>query len=281
MKTYAYRLVNVFAETTFGGNPLCVFTDAHDLSTHQMQALALQFNLSETTFLLPSEKATARVRIFTPTFELDFAGHPTLGSAHVIRDVMQKGNRLTLEMNAGIIPVSAVNDRWTFTANAPTSHAAAQTNAQLAAALGLDRKDVLDGARWVSTGTAQLIIPLATIDAVKRVRPKADLLQRLAIEAGNTAMAYVFAPIDQSNLLARFFFMKHDSVIEDAATGSATANLGGWMAHHGKAPCHFDILQGDTISRPSHLTLEISAGGAITVSGRVIEIGLGEMCFRV
>jgi trans-2,3-dihydro-3-hydroxyanthranilate isomerase len=94
MRRYDFRLVNVFAETIFGGNPLCVFTDARGLTDVEMQALALQFNLSETTFVLPSETATARVRIFTPTFEMAFAGHPTLGSAHVIRDTRSTADQL-------------------------------------------------------------------------------------------------------------------------------------------------------------------------------------------
>ncbi len=82
---YAFRIVNVFAEERLAGNPLAVFDDARGLDAATMQALALQFNLSETTFILPSTKASARVRIFTPTFEMPFAGHPTLGTAHVVR----------------------------------------------------------------------------------------------------------------------------------------------------------------------------------------------------
>ncbi len=87
MGQYDFRIVNVFAESPLGGNPLCVFEDARDLDDATMQALALQFNLSETTFVLPAANATARVRIFTPTFEMPFAGHPTLGTAHVVRDL--------------------------------------------------------------------------------------------------------------------------------------------------------------------------------------------------
>ena len=85
MTDYAFRIVNVFAESPLAGNPLAVFEDARGLSDDTMQALALQFNLSETTFVLPSDVATRRVRIFTPTFEMPFAGHPTLGTAHVVR----------------------------------------------------------------------------------------------------------------------------------------------------------------------------------------------------
>src|SRR3954453_10021512 len=113
MTTYAFRIVNVFAEATLGGNPLCVFEDARGLDDATMQALALQFNLSETTFILPSDGATAHVRIFTPTFEMAFAGHPTLGTAHVVRALRGALSAVTLEMRAGIIPVSANGDVWT------------------------------------------------------------------------------------------------------------------------------------------------------------------------
>ncbi len=82
-----YQILNVFAETPFGGNPLAVIEDGSGLSDTEMQLIARQFNLSETTFLLPSSNATARIRIFTPTYEMPFAGHPTLGSAHVVRQL--------------------------------------------------------------------------------------------------------------------------------------------------------------------------------------------------
>src|SRR5512139_2516420 len=100
MQTLKFRLVNVFAESPLGGNPLCVFEDGSGLDTATMQALALQFNLSETTFLLPPDdpKAIRRVRIFTPMFEMPFAGHPTLGTAHVVRALCGGGDRLGLQM---------------------------------------------------------------------------------------------------------------------------------------------------------------------------------------
>src|SRR5246127_2408046 len=115
MAAYAYRIVNVFTQgrAVLSGNPLCVFERAQALDAASMQALALQFNLSETTFILPSERANARVRIFTPRFEMPFAGHPTLGTAHVCRALGLGGERLTLEMKAGVIAVRASGDRWT------------------------------------------------------------------------------------------------------------------------------------------------------------------------
>src|SRR2546423_5435306 len=122
MSAYACRIVNVFTQgrAPLSGNPLCVFERAQTLDAARMQALALQFNLSETTFILPSERASARVRIFTPSYEMPFAGHPTLGTAHVCRALGLGGDPLTLEMSARIIPVRASGDRWTLTAKTPT-----------------------------------------------------------------------------------------------------------------------------------------------------------------
>jgi PhzF family phenazine biosynthesis protein len=274
MPSFHYRLVNVFAETIFGGNPLCVFEDGRGLSDPQMQALALQFNLSETTFVLPSDVATARVRIFTPTFELAFAGHPTLGSSHVVRDLTRCGDSLTLEMKAGVIPVNARGDRWTLQAGAAKSRDAEKSRAELAAMLGLTEADVLPGARWINTGTEQLIVPLATPAAVQRALPKPDSLAGVASDIGRS-MAYVFANNGQDKLLSRFFFMKHGSVVEDPGTGAATANLGGWMIYHGRTPCSYTIEQGAQVGRPCHLGLDVLPNAEILVSGRVIEIGQG------
>jgi len=275
MRNYRYRLLNVFAESTFGGNPLCVFESGDGLGTDEMQALALQFNLSETTFILPSERATARVRIFTPTFEMPFAGHPTLGTAHVVRELFNAGDDISLEMKAGVIPVSADGSRWTLSANPPVFRDPALSNSELAAVLGLDAADVLDGARWVSTGSEQLIIPLATVDAVRRARPRPDRLAAVASDSGRS-MAYVFAAAGAGKLTSRFFFLKHDSVIEDPGTGSATANLGGWfIGNDSPLPVEFEILQGEAVNRTCHLGLKVNAAQQIFVSGRVLEIGRG------
>src|SRR5258708_39720550 len=118
MATHPFRIVNVFTQGQgpFTGNPLCVFENGDGLNTEQMQALARQFNLSETTFILPSTRANARVRIFTPTYEMAFAGHPTLGTAHVCRALKLGGDSLVLDMQAGLIPVRPGGDLRDVTA---------------------------------------------------------------------------------------------------------------------------------------------------------------------
>lgn len=276
MPAYAYRIVNVFTQprAPLSGNPLCVFERAQTLDVLRMQALALQFNLSETTFILPSERASARVRIFTPAFELPFAGHPTLGTAHVCRALGLGGDRLTLEMAAGVIPMRAVGDRWTLQSNAPHWREVAEPRLTLAAMLGLEEADIGDRPLWVDAGTEQLIVPLQSEAAVRRVRVRTDLLQQLKNVDGR-AMVYVFAEAG-AELLARFFFPKGSAVLEDPATGSATANLGGWCLATGRTlPCEFEISQGEYTGRPSSLRLRVDAEGQVLVSGDVIELGRG------
>ncbi|MBK6602001.1 MAG: PhzF family phenazine biosynthesis protein [Betaproteobacteria bacterium] len=285
MTDFAFRLVNVFAESPLAGNPLCVFEDAAGLDDATMQALALQFNLSETTFLLPSSAATARVRIFTPTFEMPFAGHPTLGTAHVVRALRATGDAVTLEMRAGIIPVRARGDRWTLAANPPRHRPVAARRGDLATMLGLDEADVAPDPTqpplWVDTGSEQLIIPLASAEAVRRARPQAGLMQAHASN-GQRAMAYVFAATGDADgtrtVVSRFFFPKHGAVLEDPGTGSACANLGGWLLATGaRLPQSLAIDQGDAVGRPSRLHLDVTAEGAIEVSGQVIELGRGSV----
>src|SRR5471030_2636835 len=142
MPEIKYRLVNVFAETPFGGNPLAVIEDGSLLSDVEMQLIARQFNLSETTFLLPSSHSAARIRIFTPTYEMAFAGHPTLGSAHVVSQLLGAGDSFELEMQAGIIPVHARDGRWTLSANAPTYRPIEASRVELAAMLNLPEEAI-------------------------------------------------------------------------------------------------------------------------------------------
>lgn len=274
---YTFRILNVFAlaEQRLSGNPLCVFEDARGLSSEQMQALALQFNLSETTFIQPSTAASAHVRIFTPDFEMPFAGHPTLGTAHVVRELYRSGEAITLQMKAGIIPVRAAGDVWTLRANAPTTRAPDASREQLAAMLGLTVEAIGTQPLWVNTGSEQLVIPLSSASAVERVQPDLPLLERIGSNAIERRLAYVWADTPQG-VVARFFFGRGPAIAEDPATGSAAANLGGWFVATGATlPLQRVIRQGDHVGRPSQLHLELDAERNIFVSGRVVELGRG------
>lgn len=272
-----YHLVNVFtcAGNRLSGNPLCVFQGGRELDDAQMQALALQFNLSETTFILPSTQADARVRIFTPGYEMPFAGHPTLGTAHVLRALRCLGDAVTLELAAGIIPVRASGDRWELRANPATTRSPRATGAELAAALGLEAADIAGPPLWVDAGSAQLIVPLASTGAVHRARVGYDSLAAVTAD-GPRAQVYVFTATGADTLLARFFFSKGESVLEDPATGSATANLGGWyLAQQAALPLERAISQGEHAGRPSSLRLRIDTDRQVFVSGEVVTLGSG------
>ena len=276
---YQYRIVNVFAFAgqPLTGNPLCVFEDGDGLSDQEMQALALQFNLSETTFIFRDVEATSRVRIFTPVNELPFAGHPTLGTAHVVRDIKGTGNQLTLAMQSGVIPVSAIGNRWTLRANAPVSRPLdADKVDALLFALGITRADLAADPMWVNTGMEQLMVPLASKQSVHNVQCTPDLAQ---FAGANGVKVYVFSPLDEAEMLTRFFFNRAPGVIgEDPATGSACANLGGYVVvTQRKLPLARTLRQGEYTGRSSLLNLAVAADGRILVSGEVIEIGRGHI----
>ncbi|MDE1182420.1 PhzF family phenazine biosynthesis protein [Paraburkholderia sp.] len=282
MTQYAFRLLNVFAEATFGGNPLCVFEDARGMDDATMQALALQFNLSETTFVLPSDVADAHVRIFTPGYEMRFAGHPTLGTAHVVRDIAGTGDSLSLEFKAGVVPVTAQADIWTFTAphsGAPKTAPAGLADADIASLVGLKADDLVGAPIWVDTGADQLLIAVNSVDAVRRAVPDNARMAMWPQSSLGRKTAYVFAfdPSRDGQVVARYFFtMQGGGVAEDPGTGSACANLGGWLLARGHAlPAAYRIDQGEAVNRPCRLRLSVQADGAIEVGGRVIEIGRG------
>lgn len=275
MKSYAFRVLNVFArEGRLTGNPLCVFEDGSGVDDATQQALARQFNLSETTFILPSEKASARVRIYTPAYEMRFAGHPTLGTAHVVRE-LKGGDALTLEMRAGIIPVSAQGDRWTLKANESQARALELTRAELELVLGLQAGDVAQWPLWVNAGTEQLVVPLASMDAVRRASPRPQEWARLKSAEPAKVLVFHDHGEDARTVEARFFFPNGDALLEDPATGSACANLGGWfIAAWRKTNVTRTVSQGEAVQRPSTLYLDVK-DGVIHVGGRVIELGRG------
>jgi trans-2,3-dihydro-3-hydroxyanthranilate isomerase len=254
MPRYAYRIVNVFVESdtaTFGGNPLCVFEDARGLTDTDMQALASQFNLSETTFILPR---------------------------HVVHALGIGGESLTLSMKAGDIPVVKENGAWTFTAHPHTSRASGIATKDIAAMLGLSESDLSGEARYVDNGSDQLVIPVASLDALARTKPDAALLQKFVRTKLDRYLAYVVARVAPDRFQVRFFFPTKSGLTEDPGTGSACANLGGYLLDTGEiAPSAFTVTQGEFINRLNVLQLALTAERRVRVGGRVLELGRGEI----
>ena len=273
----SYRIVNVFAihGQRLTGNPLCVFEDASALSDADMQALALQFNLAETSFVSPSATADARVRIFTPEYEMPFAGHPTLGTAHVVASLRGVTDRVALELNVGVIPVTRDGDLWELGAKHATFRVPQASRADLAAALGVDAADLSGPPLWMNAGVEQLIVPLASPEAVRRAKPRYDALA-VATTDSQRPNALVFATTGDGALLSRYFYSQTGTMLEDPATGSATANLGGWFLAQGvRPPVSWTIAQGEATGRPSALRLRIDDRGDVFVAGEVVELGRG------
>jgi PhzF family phenazine biosynthesis protein len=283
MASYAFRLLNVFSTGgAFTGNPLCVFEDARGLDGQTMQALAKQFNLSETTFVLPSERANAIVRIYTPAYEMPFAGHPTVGTASVVAELAGERDAVTLEEHAGVIPVRQRGGEWTLQANAPIYRDAAGIAAAASALFGIEERDVLPGARFVNTGKEQLIVPLRSVEAVRAARPNPARLGDVLKSADDGNLhALIWATTGATTIEARFFFDQGTTILEDPATGSACANLGGWLLAEGSSPVRsFTIAQGAQTGRPSELHLALGELDEILVGGRVQEIGRGTIALE-
>lgn len=292
MKDYRYFTCDVFTDRMFSGNPLAVLTDARGLDDPTMQSIAREFNFSETTFVTPpvDPKNTARVRIFTPTVELPFAGHPTVGTAFVLASIgtTRNASGLVLEENVGPVPVRIERDgdgqvvRCTFTsARIPERiEAASLSRGALAQMLQIADEEVVGPAEVWSCGVPYLVIPLASSNAL--MRAQLDLTRwRQMLANFVTQKLYPIARIDQSTWRVRMF-APGAGVAEDPATGSAAAALGGWLVRQptsAAATCQWMILQGEAIGRPSRIELEADvhdgALRAVRVGGRSVMVGEG------
>ena len=273
-----YRILNVFTDgdNVFSGNPLCVFEDATGLSERDMQNLARQLNLSETTFITPgAAEVSANVRIFTPGYEMPFAGHPTLGTAYVVRELSSATDAVLLRMPAGDIPVRVDGDVWTLQAKAPVSFPVDMARSDLSSMIGLAADRVAGEPMWVDTGSLQLILPLRSARDVRAASADPKLLDKFATRPDGESLVYIWAPTGPDTIEARLFFTQSHAVLEDPATGSACANLGGWFLATGQRGIRRRIHQGGAVARPSVLDLMVEQDGRILVSGSVREVGRG------
>jgi PhzF family phenazine biosynthesis protein len=277
MPSYRFEVVNVFAETTFGGNPLAVFPDARGLTGEQMQAITDQFNLSETTFVFPAERGgAAKVRIFSPGYEMDFAGHPTLGTAYVVHAKQALPSAFQLELNVGLIDVRGEGDRWWLTSAPATVRESTHARDALASMLTLPVDALTGTPRWVSCGIEHLLIPLrsvADVHAVKIVPPELFTLGR---NAQGHVSVYVFAR-EGGTVTSRFFWEQHGAMREDPGTGSACANLGAFLNVEGAPAGRLRIEQGHATGRLNVLSLERDGHGEVKVGGRVLALMQGDL----
>ncbi|MCP1914885.1 trans-2,3-dihydro-3-hydroxyanthranilate isomerase [Bradyrhizobium elkanii] len=278
-----YITVDVFTDRAFGGNPLGVVLDAEGLSTEEMQAIATEFNYSETTFVLPpQDKANdAQVRIFTVRSEIPFAGHPNVGTAFVLASRAAKApTRLRFEEKAGLVPVEILSDGGNVVGAELTAPQALQrTNevsaAAAAACLSLTAADVKTdrhAPQVVSVGLPFLVVEIASREALRRARPDAAAFARTLAEIGRDVVYFYTRDVPASeqplDLQARMFHPGASGLSEDPATGSATAACAALLADIDPArdgELRLRIGQGVDMGRPSLLLTRVrKQGGAIT-----------------
>ncbi len=290
-----YVTADVFTDRMFRGNPLAVVLDAAGLSPAQMQAVAREFNYSETTFVLPPRNPphTAWVRIFTPAREIPFAGHPNVGTAFVLaQQAAARGEpvpaRFVFEEAAGLVPVDLLREGGVvvgaeLTAPEPLTRGAKVPAERAAACLGLAAADVRTDAhepQVVSVGLPFLVVELASRDALRRVKPSPAVYgDVLPLDGATAVYAYTRdvgadAAEAGTDLQARMFMLGLTN--EDPATGSATAAVTALMAElQGAEQINLRVGQGVDMGRPSLLLARVQRrDDAVTafVGGRCVGV---------
>ncbi|MHB1305071.1 MAG: PhzF family phenazine biosynthesis protein [Acidiphilium sp.] len=270
MNTYAFHQVDVFAETPLTGNPLAVVVGADALSDATMAAFANWTNLSETTFLLAPTEAGAdyRVRIFTPERELPFAGHPTLGTAHVwlARGGAPKGEHIVQQCATGLIRIRRDGDRLAFAA--PPLHRSGPVDAddlaRIAHGIGIGAAAIA-ASQWVDNGPGWVAVMLRDRDAVLALRP--DWAALRGYELGVVAPWDAAKDGDAARFEVRAFIP--DRGAEDPVTGSLNAGIAQWLIGAGLAPETYVARQGTALGRAGCVHVA-KIGADIWVGGRVI-----------
>ena len=292
--THRFYLVDVFAERPYSGNQLAVVVGEQFLPDQTMQLLAAEMNYSETTFVtpLPEEDGGYRVRIFTPAREIAFAGHPILGTAWVLRQLLSPDPFAPLRLNlvVGQICVTfeiCAHGREVVWFLAPTiSLGQTCSREPMAAALGISPLDIESGSpvQQLSAGTSAMIVPLCSLDALRRSRLDLTAYAGLAAK-GHPPLVYLFCreTHDRTNdFCARFFFEAH-GVREDPASGNGAAFLGAYLLEHrllSDSSFSLRIEQGYEIGRPSLVMLRarmVDGRREVSVGGYTIPTVRGEL----
>ena len=288
MGELTYYLVDVFAQERYAGNQLAVVVGSFFLPEERMQAIANEMHFSETTFVPTAEKRNGGfdVRIFTPSIEVPFAGHPTLGTAYVIKHFIAQaeGDTVTLNLKAGQIPVrfekqGAAEVLW-MKQLPPTFERVFRTE-ELADVLQLQEADFDDTfpIQLVSTGLAFIIVPLRTLDAVKRSKISMEHLLKLGVEAG--VLVFCRETEAAGNDLHVRVYVPLFGTAEDPATGSGNGCLAGYLSRYrffSVDKVDVRVEQGYEIRRPSLLLLRAEGAGLkVEVGGQVFLVAKGEL----
>ena len=275
-----YLVYDVFTATAFGGNQLAVFPDAQGLPEDRLQAITREFNFSEVTFVYPPQDPahTARVRIFTPTREVPFAGHPTIGTAIALHD-LGRGSDLVLELGVGPIPCRVGETGASFTTPVPLEMIAHPAPSLVAEALGLPAAAIRTDRHapvQASLGLAFVLVELADRAALAAAQPVIEACRRgAALHPAGLDFA-IFAYVRHGEAVEARMFAPLDNMPEDPATGSASATLGAYLAQLPGGPQRLAISQGVDMGRPSQIGVLVGAGG-VTVTGQAVKTMAGRL----
>jgi trans-2,3-dihydro-3-hydroxyanthranilate isomerase len=271
--TFRYVFADVFTDVPFAGNQLAVFTDAREIPEERLQPLAREINFSETVFVYPAAgDGHARIRIFTPTLELPFAGHPVLGTAFVLAGPLQL-DELWLETGAGVVPVRLERDGsrivFGWMRQPPVAAEEFEQAVELLALLGVEKSGL--PVELYRQGPGHVFVELASPEAVATLRPDVAALLELS-PYGTSCFAR-----DGERWKSRCFVPAH-GVAEDPATGSAAGPLALHLARHGRIEVgeEIEIRQGVEIGRPSTLYAVARSPEEAEVGGSAVIVARGE-----
>ncbi|WP_219461906.1 PhzF family phenazine biosynthesis protein [Nonomuraea rhizosphaerae] len=273
--TRPFRQVDVFTATPYQGNPLAVVLDGDGLSTEEMQKFANWTNLSETTFVLPPTEPGAdyRVRIFTPSTELPFAGHPTIGSCHAwleAGNVPKEQDTIVQECAAGLVTLRRIEAGLAFAAppllrSGPVEEPLVE---RIAGMLGIARDEIVD-AEWVDNGPGWVAVLLNSADAVLALRPgTVDL---------DLGVVGPYPPGSPCAFELRAFLPLQGSTVEDPVTGSLNASVAEWMLRTGRATAPYVAGQGTVLGRAGRVSIATDDNGAVWVGGSAVTCVTGEV----
>ena len=300
MVRYVFHTLDVFTDHIFGGNPLAVFPNGVGLGTEQMQAVARELNLSETVFVFPPDNPlhTRRLRIFTPGTELPFAGHPTVGTAHLLAAIGEipldgAETRIVFEEGVGPVPVTIRASEGQpvsaqlSAARLPEFGPPAPSLVEIAEVLSLESHDIVGDPppAAVSCGVPFLFVMLTNLDALARAQAKRDAWERTLADYWAPHLFLLAPPETGSSTAYRArMFAPAMGIDEDPATGAAATALTGYLAPLGtetSGTVHWSVDQGVEMGRPSRLEVEadLSEGlvAGVRVSGSSVLVSHGKM----
>ncbi|MBX9849765.1 MAG: PhzF family phenazine biosynthesis protein [Rhodocyclaceae bacterium] len=279
-----FFITDVFTAQRYGGNQLATFIDCAALSDAEMQKIAGEINFSETTFITSREPRDGGydVRIFTPKAEVEFAGHPTLGTAHIIRNKLRltAADEITLNLRIGKIPVTFSENATVWMRQMPPKFGKQLDAATLAHVLGLNPADI--DTRFpieeVSTGFPALVVPVKNLDALKRAGINREAYFTLVRDAwAKLILVFSTEGYEPQHSISVRVFADFYGVAEDAATGSANGCLAAYLSRHqvlGTAAVDILAGQGYEMGRPSTLALRANSS-SVLVGGSVVDVAEG------